>query len=157
GILTAQGGKTSHAAVVARGMGKPAVTGANGLIIDVSARRALVGDVDITEGDQITIDGTNGTVYVGDVPLVEPEETPELATLLEWADAIRTLGVRANADTPADAAKARELGAEGIGLARTEHMFMGERLEIVQRVILTHDENERQDALDRLERQQVAD
>ena len=157
GILTAQGGKTSHAAVVARGMGKPAVTGANGLIIDVSARRALVGDVDISEGDQITIDGTNGTVYVGDVPLVEPEETPALATLLEWADEIRTLGVRANADTPADAATARELGAEGIGLARTEHMFMGERLDIVQRVILTHDENERQDALDRLERQQVAD
>ena len=157
GILTAQGGKTSHAAVVARGMGKPAVTGAAGLVVDLSARRALAGDIDIAEGDMITIDGTSGSVYEGAVPLVAPEDTPELHTLLAWADEIRTLGVRANADTPDDAAKARELGAEGIGLARTEHMFMGERLEIVQRIILSHDEAERRDAFDRLERQQIDD
>ena len=157
GILTAQGGKTSHAAVVARGMGKPAVTGASGLVIDLSTRRALCGEHDIREGDIVTIDGTSGLVYVGDVPLVEPEETPELAELLGWADEVRTLGIRANADTPEDAAKARALGAEGIGLARTEHMFMGERLEIVQQIILSKDENDRQAALDRLERQQVDD
>jgi len=157
GILTAQGGKTSHAAVVARGMGKPAVTGASGLVIDNSAKRALCGEHDIREGDMITIDGTNGTVYVGEVPLVEPEETPELAELLSWADEVRTIGIRANADTPEDARKARALGAEGIGLARTEHMFMGERLEIVQTIILTQDPEIRQDALDRLERQQVED
>jgi pyruvate, orthophosphate dikinase len=157
GILTAQGGKTSHAAVVARGMGKPAVTGAAGLVIDLNSRTALAGDADIAEGDIITIDGTNGNVYVGDVPLVEPEDTPELTTLLSWADEIRTLGVRTNADTPEDAATARQLGAEGIGLARTEHMFMGERLEIVQRIILSRDEDERQESLDRLERQQIDD
>jgi pyruvate,orthophosphate dikinase len=157
GILTAQGGKTSHAAVVARGMGKPAVTGAAALVVDLSARRALAGDFDISEGDVITIDGTTGAVYQGEVPLVAPEATPELKTLLTWADEIRTMGVFANADTPEDAAKARELGAEGIGLARTEHMFMGERLEIVQRIILSEDPAERQDAFDRLERQQIDD
>ncbi|HEX2154877.1 MAG TPA: pyruvate, phosphate dikinase [Acidimicrobiia bacterium] len=157
GILTAQGGKTSHAAVVARGMGKPAVTGASGLVIDMSTRTALCGDHDIREGDTITIDGTTGAVYVGEVPLVEPKETPELATLLGWADEVRTLGIRANADTPEDAALARSLGAEGIGLARTEHMFMGERLEIVQRVILSENPAERKQALERLERQQVDD
>jgi pyruvate,orthophosphate dikinase len=157
GILTAQGGKTSHAAVVARGMGKPAVTGASGLVIDNSAKTALCGEHDFKEGDLITIDGTNGTVYLGQVPLVAPEETPELAQLLSWADEVRVIGIRANADTPEDAAKARALGAEGIGLARTEHMFMGERLEIVQTIILSKDPEVRQDALDRLERQQVDD
>lgn len=154
-ILTAQGGKTSHAAVVARGMGKPAVTGANGLVVD--SHRALAGDADIQEGDIVTIDGTTGSVYVGEVPLVSPEETPELDTLLAWADEVRTLGVRANADTPEDAATARSLGAEGIGLARTEHMFLGERLEIVQRIILSKDEDERSAAFERLGRQQVED
>lgn len=157
GILTSQGGKTSHAAVVARGMGKPAVTGAATIVVDVAAGTALAGDVDIAKGDIITIDGTTGSVYVGEVPLVAPEETPELHQILQWADEIRTIGVRANADTPGDAAKARSLGAEGIGLARTEHMFLGERLEIVQRVILSEDPDERTDALDRLERQQIDD
>ncbi len=157
GILTSQGGKTSHAAVVARGMGKPAVTGAASLVVDVSTGTALAGDVDISRGDIVTIDGTTGAVYVGEVALVEPKETPELLQLLAWADEYRTIGVRANADTPGDAAKARELGAEGIGLARTEHMFMGERLEIVQRVILSDDKGERDAALSRLERQQVDD
>ncbi|MFP3914262.1 MAG: pyruvate, phosphate dikinase [Actinomycetota bacterium] len=157
GILTAQGGKTSHAAVVARGMGKPAVTGAGGLVIDLSTRTALCGDHDIREGDMVTIDGTTGAVYVDDVPLVEPDETPELAQLLAWADEIRTIRIRANADTPEDAAKARSLGAEGIGLARTEHMFMGERLDIVQRIILSKDDEERTAAFRRLEHQQVDD
>ena len=157
GILTAQGGKTSHAAVVARGMGKPAVTGAAGIVIDMSTRTALAGDIDIAEGDIVTIDGTTGSVYVGDVPLVAPKEIPELETLMAWADEYRTLGVRANADTPEDAARARDLGAEGIGLARTEHMFLGERLEIVQRIILSKEDSERNDALQRLERQQIDD
>ncbi len=158
GILTAQGGKTSHAAVVARGMGKPAVTGVPGLVVDVSTRTALVGEVDISEGDIVTIDGTTGAVYVGEVPVVDPEETPELGTLLAWADEVRTIGVRANADTPQDAARARELGAEGIGLARTEHMFLGERLEIVQKIILSDEGSpERNEAFSRLERQQVSD
>ncbi len=157
GILTAQGGKTSHAAVVARGMGKPAVTGASGIVIDMSTRTALAGDLDIAEGDVVTIDGTTGSVYVGNVPLVAPEETPELDTLMAWADEFRTLGIRANADTPGDAALARQLGAEGIGLARTEHMFLGERLEIVQRIILSKEDAERDEALHRLERQQVED
>ncbi|HLU31863.1 MAG TPA: pyruvate, phosphate dikinase, partial [Acidimicrobiia bacterium] len=157
GILTAQGGKTSHAAVVARGMGKPAVTGASGLVVDLSSRTALCGDLDISEGDIVTIDGTSGAVYIGDVPLVAPKELPELAQLLEWADEHRRIGIRANADTPEDAARARELGAEGIGLARTEHMFMGERLEIVQTIILSEDDGVRDDALARLERQQIDD
>ncbi|MGA7272224.1 MAG: pyruvate, phosphate dikinase, partial [Acidimicrobiia bacterium] len=157
GILTSQGGKTSHAAVVARGMGKPAVTGAASIVVDVAGGTALAGDVDIAKGDIVTIDGTTGAVYVGEVPLVEPKETPELHQLLAWADEYRTIGVRANADTPGDAAKARQLGAEGIGLARTEHMFLGERLEIVQRVILSDEKRERDAALSRLERQQVDD
>lgn len=158
GILTAQGGKTSHAAVVARGMGKPAVTGVSGLFVDVSTRTAHVGDVDIREGDIVTIDGTTGEVYVGEVPVVDPEDTPELSTLLAWADEVRTIGVRANADTPEGARRARELGAEGIGLARTEHMFMGDRLEIVQKIILSDEGSaERNEAFARLERQQVAD
>jgi pyruvate,orthophosphate dikinase len=157
GILTSQGGKTSHAAVVARGMGKPAVTGAAGLLVDTSAKRAHAGDADIHEGDEITIDGTTGRVFVEPVELIEPDHIPELSRLLEWADQIRTLGVMANTDTGEDAAKAREMGAEGIGLARTEHMFLGERLEVVQRVILSTDSEERDAALEELERLQVDD
>ncbi|HEY5685666.1 MAG TPA: pyruvate, phosphate dikinase [Acidimicrobiia bacterium] len=157
GILTSHGGKTSHAAVVARGMGKPAVTGAAKIKVDLGARIAHIGDVTITEGDHITIDGTAGTVYLGLLPLIEPEETPELHRVLAWADGIRSLGVRANADTPEDAAKARAYGAEGIGLARTEHMFLGERLAIVQRVILAQSDSERSEALEALRQLQATD
>ncbi|MFQ5522273.1 MAG: pyruvate, phosphate dikinase [Acidimicrobiia bacterium] len=157
GILTSQGGKTSHAAVVARGMGKPAVTGAARLVVDTQARVASVGEVDIREGDIVTIDGTTGAVYTKPVELIEPEHIDELERLLSWADEIRTLGVFANADTPEDAAEARRRGAAGIGLARTEHMFLGERLQVVQRIILSTDPDERHRALEDLERLQVDD
>ncbi|HEX6222326.1 MAG TPA: pyruvate, phosphate dikinase [Acidimicrobiia bacterium] len=157
GILTSQGGKTSHAAVVARGMGKPAVTGAADLIVDTETLVATAGGRDIHEGADITIDGTSGSVFVDEVELIAPEDLPELAELLEWADEIRTLGVRANADTPEDAVIARRRGAAGIGLARTEHMFLGDRLEVVRRIILSTDEDERNAALEKLERFQIGD
>ena len=157
GILTSHGGKTSHAAVVARGMGKPAVTGAAKLLVDTGAGIASAGNAEVRRGDVITLDGTSGVVYQGEIELVPPEVPPELDELLEWADALRSLGVRANADTAQDAALARRRGAEGIGLARTEHMFLGERLSIVQRVILSTDPTERDAALADLERQQVGD
>lgn len=157
GILTSQGGKTSHAAVVARGMGKPAVTGAAEMRVDVAAGVAVVGETDIHEGDLITIDGTTGAVYVDPVELIAPEKLPELEQILTWADEIRTLGVMANADTPEDASTARSRGAGGIGLARTEHMFLGERLTVVQQIILAHSDDERTEALEELERLQVAD
>jgi pyruvate,orthophosphate dikinase len=157
GILTSQGGKTSHAAVVARGMGKPAVTGASALFVDVGSGRASVGEHDFAEGDLITIDGTSGEVYPGAVALEEPRPIPELDTLLGWADEFRRLGVRANADTAEDATLARAAGAEGIGLARTEHMFLGERVAIVQRIILTPDGDERSQALADLQSQQIVD
>lgn len=149
GILTSHGGKTSHAAVVARGMGKPCVAGCAALSIDTANKVFSVNGTVMHEGDIISIDGTNGTVVVGAVPLVEPRPTPELNTVLGWADEFRRLQVRANADTPDDAVKAREFGAEGIGLARTEHMFLGDRLPIVQRMILG-DDQEKQEALDKL-------
>ena len=124
GILTSEGGKASHAALVARGMGRPAVTGAAGVRIDLRAREARIGACVLREGDQIAIDGTTGIVTLDDVRLVAPEMDPRFARVLDWCDELRTLGVRANADTPEDARRARELGAEGIGLCRTEHMFM---------------------------------
>jgi pyruvate,orthophosphate dikinase len=157
GILTSKGGKTSHAAVVARGMGKPAVTGVAELVVDPDARIAHVLDSDFHEGDEITIDGTSGAIYVESVPLIEPEGLDELVELLSWADEIRMMGVWANADTRADAEEARRRGAEGIGLARTEHMFLGERLNIVQRVILAIDKEHRDQALDDLEKMQIED
>jgi len=158
GILTSQGGKTSHAAVVARGAGNPAVTGASRLVVDVETSPAQVGDVEIREGDDITIDGTTGRVFLGILPLIDPQPTPALAQILTWADEIRQIGVRANADTGEDAAKARAAGAEGIGLARTEHMFMGDRLETVQRVILAEKgDPDRQAALRELATMQVDD
>jgi pyruvate,orthophosphate dikinase len=123
GILTSRGGKTSHAAVVARGMGKPCVAGAEGIHVDVSARLAFVGDQVIKEGDVITIDGSNGRVFRGEVPTVEADFSPALVKLLGWADGFARLGVRANADTPDDAARAIRYGAKGIGLCRTERMF----------------------------------
>jgi pyruvate, orthophosphate dikinase len=151
GVLTAHGGMTSHAAVVARGMGKPCVSGCEALTIDLAARRIRVGGNELAEGDILTIDGGTGDVIAGEVPLVPPHIDENFETLLGWADAARRLRVRANADTPEDAAKAREFGAEGIGLCRTEHMFMAEgRLEVVQAMILASSEEERREALDRL-------
>ena len=151
GILTAHGGMTSHAAVVARGMGKPCVAGCEGLSIDLDARTITVGDRTLSEGDLLTIDGGTGAVIVGEVPLVAPEVNDDLETILGWGDQYRTLKVRANADTPEDAAKAREFGAQGIGLCRTEHMFMAEgRLPVVREMILADSEEGRRKALDRL-------
>jgi pyruvate,orthophosphate dikinase len=151
GVLTAHGGMTSHAAVVARGMGKPCVAGCDALSIDLASRTLSIGDVELREGDQLTIDGGTGRVIVGAVPLVPPAIDENFGTILEWADELRRLRVRANADTPDDAAKAREFGAEGIGLCRTEHMFMApDRLPVVQEMILASDERSRRAALERL-------
>ena len=152
GILTARGGKTSHAAIVAVGMGKPAVCGVGALEIDDLDGTMTIGDVVLDEGDIITIDGTTGTVFVGEAPLIPPQtDNPHLMQILEWADAARTLTVRTNADTPEDARRAREFGAEGIGLCRTEHMFFAEdRLPIVQAMIMANDDETRADALERL-------
>src|SRR5262249_11103372 len=123
GILTARGGMTSHAAVVARGMGKPCVSGAGALRIDFAANSLTAGGVTLRKGDVITIDGSTGQVLAGKVTMREPELSGEFATLMQWADAVRRLKVRANADTPADAKVAVKFGAQGIGLCRTEHMF----------------------------------
>ena len=151
GVLTAHGGMTSHAAVVARGMGKPCVAGCEALAIDMNARTLRIGDLELKEGDQLTIDGGTGRVIVGAVPLVPPAIDENFETILGWADDFRRLRVRANADTPEDAAKAREFGAEGIGLCRTEHMFMApDRLPLVQEMILASDEKARRAALDKL-------
>jgi pyruvate,orthophosphate dikinase len=151
GVLTAHGGMTSHAAVVARGMGKPCVAGCDGLSIDIDARTIDLGGRTLSEGDVLTIDGGTGAVIVGEVPLVPPKVNDDLETILGWGDEHRRLGVRANADTPDDAAKAREFGAEGIGLCRTEHMFMAaERLPVVREMILAQDEAGRRAALDKL-------
>ena len=151
GILTAHGGMTSHAAVVARGMGKPCVAGCEALSIDAEARTITIGAETLSEGDLLTIDGGTGAVIVGAVPLVPPEVNDDLETILGWGDEHRRLGVRANADTPQDAAKARDFGAEGIGLCRTEHMFMAEeRLPVVREMILADSEEGRRKALDKL-------
>ncbi len=151
GILTSRGGKTSHAAVVARGMGKPCVAGAEGIQVDVMRREAYVGDAIIKEGDLITIDGTSGNVYLGEIPMVEPEFSPELNTLLDWADEVARLRVMANADTAPDAARAVKYGARGIGLCRTERMFNDpERLPVVIEMIVAEGDAQRQAALDRL-------
>ncbi len=160
GILTARGGLVSHAAVVARGWGKPAVVGAETVRISPADKLFRVGDTVVREGDVISIDGSQGAVYVGALLLIAPEPPPELTILLDWADDIRTgrLGVRANADTGDDAANARRLGAEGIGLCRTEHMFLGEdRLPIVQRMILAATDEEETEALEELRVAQKAD
>jgi pyruvate,orthophosphate dikinase len=151
GILTVHGGMTSHAAVVARGMGKPCVAGCEALTIDEGARTARVGGEMLSEGDVITIDGGTGRVFVGEIPLVPPQINQDFETILEWADDARRLRVRANADNAEDARRARDFGAEGIGLCRTEHMFFGdERLPVVQRMIMADSEAGRRDALDRL-------
>lgn len=151
GILTSRGGMTSHAAVVARGMGKPAVCGCEALNIDYKTKTVKVKDIVIKEGEELSIDGASGRVILGEVPTLEAELGKEFSEFLSWADEIRTMGVRANADTPEDAKKAREFGAAGIGLTRTEHMFMAqERLPIVQEMILASELEDRQKALDKL-------
>ena len=159
GILTSHGGKTSHAAVIARGMGAPCVCGADALRIDAEKKEAVVAgtDVVIREGDMISIDGTTGTVVLGAVELVLPELTGDLDTILEWADEFRTLGVRANADNPEDAQLSRGFGAEGIGLCRTEHMFLGDRKQIIQSFILNEDEAVREQAVAQLFEAQTGD
>ncbi|MGB9857244.1 MAG: pyruvate, phosphate dikinase [Dictyoglomaceae bacterium] len=150
GVLTSRGGMTSHAAVVARGMGKPAVVGCEAIRIDLSKEEFRVGDIVVKKEDVITIDGSTGEVILGEVPMIPPALSEELKELLSWADKVRKIGVRANADTPEDAQKAFEYGAEGIGLARTEHMFLGNRLPLVQEMILAETEEERKKALDKL-------
>jgi pyruvate, orthophosphate dikinase len=182
GILTSEGGKASHAALVARGMGRPCVAGASGVVVDEAANAIRVNGTELKAGDPIAIDGSTGTVTVDDVPLVEPELGTEFRAVLDWADDLRRLGVRANADTAHDAARARSFGAEGIGLCRTEHMFFGEdRGELVRRMFIAAEhwrrtriraeaerddsdggevaaaEDEFRDALERLEELQRAD
>ena len=151
GILTAHGGMTSHAAVVARGMGKPCVAGCEALTIDLKARKIKLGGEELAEGDVLTLDGGSGEVIVGKVDLVPPQINEDFETILAWADDLRRLKVRANADTPEDAARAREFGAQGIGLCRTEHMFMAEdRLPLVREMIMASNEDERPAALEKL-------
>jgi pyruvate,orthophosphate dikinase len=154
GILTETGGKTSHAAVVARGWGKCCIVGCEALDIDYDAKRMTLGEKSIREGDVITLDGGTGEIFEGEVPLDRPGESPEYQVLLSWCDKRRRLGVRANADTPADAIKAVELGAEGIGLCRTEHMFFDpsepERIRAMRQMILARREDNRRKALDKL-------
>ncbi len=151
GILTSEGGKASHAALVARGMGRPAVVGVEALAIDLSSKTVTVDGTQLSEGDRIAIDGTKGCVTVDDVPLVDATVDENFQQVLEWADEIRDLGVRANADTPEDAERARELGAEGIGLCRTEHMFMAEdRQPKMRAMIMAHTRQTREAALGQL-------
>ncbi|MCB0866067.1 MAG: pyruvate, phosphate dikinase [Solirubrobacterales bacterium] len=150
GILTSEGGKASHAALVARGMGRPAVTGASDVSVDLAKRTMTVGDVVLHEGDRIAIDGSTGALSTEDVPLVSPGVSEEFDCVLTWADELRTLGVRVNADTPEDAAKGIAFGAEGIGLCRTEHMFLGDRQPLMADVILADDDASRDAAIDRL-------
>jgi pyruvate,orthophosphate dikinase len=158
GILTTRGGMTSHAAVVARGMGKPCVSGAGALRIDYAAASMSVAGQTFKAGDVITIDGSTGEVLAGRVPMIEPALSGEFATLMGWADAVRKLGVRANADTPNDARVALRFGAEGIGLCRTEHMFFDEdRIRAMREMILADDEKTRRSALAKLLPMQRAD
>ncbi|MDT8759612.1 pyruvate, phosphate dikinase [Sphingomonas psychrotolerans] len=158
GILTARGGMTSHAAVVARGMGRPCVSGAGTLAINAREKVMRVGQREVREGETITIDGTTGEVMIGEVPTVQPELSGDFGTLMEWADAKRRLKVRANAETPLDCRTAREFGAEGIGLCRTEHMFFdGARITAVRQMILASDEKGRRAALDKLLPEQRSD
>ena len=159
GILTSHGGKTSHAAVIARGMGAPCVCGAEALQINAEKKEAAVAGTDITlhEGDVISLDGTTGVVVLGAVELVKPTLTGDLDTLLGWADEFRTLGVRANADNPEDAKLSRDFGADAIGLTRTEHMFLGDRKSIIQSFILTDDPAVKEKALSDLLKVQTED
>ena len=157
GILTSEGGKASHAALDARGMGRPAVTGAGAVEVDLAAGEVRIGERVLHAGDQIAIDGSHGRITLEDVPLVQPTVTPEFQMLLGWCDELRTLGVRANADTPEDTARAIELGAEGVGLCRTEHMFLGDRQPLMAAVILAESDDERAEAIDQLRPLQESD
>ena len=158
GILTTRGGMTSHAAVVARGMGKPCVSGAGSLRVDYAAGTMIAGGQSFKKGDQITVDGSTGQILAGKVEMVEPQLSGEFSTLIGWADKVRRLGVRANADTPADAKAAVRFGAEGIGLCRTEHMFFeSDRIQAVREMILADDERLRRAAIAKLLPMQRAD
>ena len=158
GILTARGGMTSHAAVVARGMGRPCVSGASGVSIDMAARTLKIGGRDLKEGDVITLDGATGDIMAGEVPTIEPELVGDFAVLMGWADRHRRMKVRTNAETPADCRMARQFGAEGIGLCRTEHMFFdAQRISAVRQMILAEDEAGRRAALAKLLPEQRAD
>jgi pyruvate, orthophosphate dikinase len=150
GILTSRGGLVSHAAVVARGMGKPAVCGAEAVRIDLSARQFSVNSTIVSQGEVISINGTTGEVVLGEVGVITPEPSGPFVTVLGWADRFRQLKVRTNADTPKDSARGRAFGAEGIGLCRTEHMFLGDRLPVVQRMILAETQAEEQTVLEEL-------
>ena len=151
GILTSRGGMTSHAAVVARGMGRACITGANELRIDFENKIIFFGEKKLQSGIEITIDGSSGNVYLGQVPTVYPEMSESFVTLMEWADKLRRLKIRTNAETPNDAKTAIKFGAEGIGLCRTEHMFFDEnRINVMRQMILAEDSNERENALDKL-------
>lgn len=158
GILTARGGMTSHAAVVARGMGRPCVSGASGLSIDMKSRTLRIGSREMKEGDLITLDGATGEIMAGEVPTIEPELAGDFAILMGWADKYRRMKVRTNAETPADCRTARQFGAEGIGLCRTEHMFFdANRISAVRQMILAEDEAGRRAALAKLLPEQRAD
>jgi len=158
GILTARGGMTSHAAVVARGMGKSCIAGCEAIQVNEKERKFEVNGLIFKEGDFISLDGNTGRVIKGKVPTLEPELSDEFKKLMRWANEVKSLGVRANADTPRDARIARELGAEGVGLCRTEHMFFGEeRLPYVQKMILAKNKEEREKALEKLEPMQKED
>ena len=158
GILTSRGGMTSHAAVVARGMGKPCVAGCEDINVDYEKEEFTVDGRVFKKGEYITMDGSNGEIYAGQVPTIDPEMDENFERLMDWADEFRTMNVRTNADTPEDAAQAVEYGAEGIGLTRTEHMFFGEdRLPIVQEMILADNKEDRADALEKLLPMQKAD
>jgi pyruvate,orthophosphate dikinase len=157
GILTSEGGKASHAALVARGMGRPAVTGASAVEVDEATATVRIGEHVLHAGERIAIDGSLGKITLEDVPLIEPQVSAEFQTVLEWCDQLRVLGVRANADTPTDVEKAIELGAEGVGLCRTEHMFLGERQPLMAAVIMAEDDAERALAIEQLRPLQEAD
>ncbi|MEM1195544.1 MAG: pyruvate, phosphate dikinase [Pseudomonadota bacterium] len=158
GILTARGGMTSHAAVVARGMGRPCVSGASAVSIDRASDTLRIGAQELSEGDEITLDGANGQVMLGTVPTIEPELAGDFGTLMEWADESRRMRVRTNAETPTDCKMARQFGAEGIGLCRTEHMFFeASRISAVRQMILAEDETGRRQALDQLLPEQRSD
>ena len=158
GILTAHGGMTSHAAVVARGFGKPCVAGATSIKLDIPGKKLTIGDQVFTEGDVIPLNGSTGEVFGEALELIPPQINQDFQNVVQWADEVRTMGVRANADNHDDAAKARELGAEGIGLCRTEHMFMAQdRLPAVREMILADTAEERANALEKILPMQQAD
>jgi len=158
GILTSLGGKSSHAAIVSRGMGKPCIVGCPELKIDYDKNIGTANGITIKEGDTITIDGSEGTVFIGEIPTVEPKVTKEFEQILEWAQKTKTLGIRANADTPEGAVLARKFGAQGIGLCRTERMFNGsDRINLFVEMIMAENIEERSKILKKLGQLQKSD